>query len=218
MAGPRWNSLCSIRLQSKFGCLWSFGPQENTHQSSWVNTFNSIFQHSFSPITANSFIRLCTGFGWDFEGSNLGIIAENSSVLIIWNSKNLKIHKVETGLKEMLTFLAWGKSGVFLAIGTAKGNVLLYNQKAGRKVPILGKHSKKITCGAWSSDNLLALGSEDRTLSVSTFEGDMVHSANLRSEPSQIQFSEMKLDERSTAESTVKNYILLFSFKEFTYF
>ena len=118
----------------------------------------------------------------------------------------------------MLTFLAWGKSGVFLAIGTVKGNVLLYNQKAGRKVPILGKHSKKITCGAWSSDNLLALGSEDRTLSVSTFEGDMIHSANLRSEPSQIQFSEMKLDERSTAESTVKNYILLFSFKEFTYF
>ena len=153
-----------------------------------------------------SFVSICTGFGWDFEGSNLGIIAENSSDLTLWNSKNLKIQKVETGLKELLTFLAWGKSGVFLAIGTAKGNVLLYNQKAGRKVPILGKHSKKITCGAWSSDNLLALGSEDRTLSVSTFEGDKVHSASLRSEPSQIQFSEMKLDERSTAESTVLHY------------
>lgn len=156
-----------------------------------------------------NFFRICTGFGWDFEGSNLGAIAENSSVLTIWNSKNSKVLKVETGLKEQLTFLAWGKTGVFLAIGTMKGNVLLYNQKAGRKVPILGKHSKKITCGAWSSDNLLALGSEDRTLSVSTFEGDTVYSSNLRSEPSQIQFSEMKLDERSTAETTVQNEIQL---------
>ncbi len=99
--------------------------------------------------------------------------------------------------------MTWGKSGLFLAIGTTKGNVLLYNQRAGRKIPILGKHTKKIVSGAWSSDNLLALGSEDRTLSVSTLEGDTVHSASLRNEPSQIQFSEMKQDERSTAESTV---------------
>jgi WD repeat-containing protein 19 len=88
--------------------------------------------------------------------------------------------------------------------GTTKGNILLYNQRAGKKFPILGKHTKRIVAGCWSTDNLLALGSEDRTLSVSTLEGDTVHIANLRAEPSQIQFSEMKQDERSSAESTVK--------------
>lgn len=39
---------------------------------------------------------------------------------------------------------------------------------------MLGKHSKKITCGCWSAQNLLALGSDDSTLSISNHEGDTV--------------------------------------------
>ena len=149
------------------------------------------------------FNRSCTGFGWDCEGNFFAAINDNSSFLYLWNSNSLKTEKIETGLRDPLSFMAWGKSGLFLAIGTSKGNVLLYNQRAGRKIPVLGKHSKRIVSGAWSSDNLLALGSEDKTLSISTLEGDTVHSASLRNDPSQIQFSEMKEDERSTAESTV---------------
>lgn len=38
----------------------------------------------------------------------------------------------------------------------------------------LGKHSRKITCGCWSSQNLLALGSDDNTLSISNHEGDTI--------------------------------------------
>lgn len=37
-----------------------------------------------------------------------------------------------------------------------------------------GKHTKKITCGCWSSQNLLALGSDDNTLSISSHEGDTI--------------------------------------------
>jgi hypothetical protein len=43
-----------------------------------------------------------------------------------------------------------------------------------------------------SEANLLALGSEDRTLSISNVEGDTLRVATLRAEPSDIQFSEMK--------------------------
>lgn len=43
-----------------------------------------------------------------------------------------------------------------------------------RKMPILGKHTKKIICGAWSAQNLLALGSEDRTITVSNQDGDTI--------------------------------------------
>lgn len=39
---------------------------------------------------------------------------------------------------------------------------------------MLGKHTKKITCGCWSAQNLLALGSDDNTLSISNHEGDTI--------------------------------------------
>lgn len=73
-----------------------------------------------------------------------------------------------------------------------------------RRIPVLGKHTKRISCGAWSTENLLALGSEDKTLSISNTEGDTLRIISLRSEPSDIQFSEMKLDERLDGEHTVR--------------
>ena len=70
---------------------------------------------------------------------------------------------------------------------------------------MLGKHTKKITCGAWSLQNLLALGSEDKILSISNIEGDTIRQTTLRDYPADIQFSEMKGDERShMGENTVK--------------
>ena len=74
------------------------------------------------------------------------------------------------------------------------------------KVPILGKHTKKILCGEWSSQNLLALGSDDKTISISNAEGDTLRQTNVRSEPNDIQFSEMKSDQRSNVgENTVSD-------------
>jgi WD repeat-containing protein 19 len=70
----------------------------------------------------------------------------------------------------------------------------------------MGKHNKSITCGAWSEANLLALGSEDRTLSISNVEGDTLRVATLRAEPTDIQFSEMK-QVKKTYKVTLNNFI-----------
>ena len=73
-----------------------------------------------------------------------------------------------------------------------------------RKIPILGKHTKRITCGAWSKGGLLALGSDDKTISVSNADGDTIRQSSLRDTPSDVHFSEMKMDERSRiGEDTV---------------
>lgn len=37
-----------------------------------------------------------------------------------------------------------------------------------------GKHTKRITCGCWNTENLLALGGEDRVITVSNQEGDTI--------------------------------------------
>lgn len=72
-----------------------------------------------------------------------------------------------------------------------------------RRIPILGKHSKRITCGAWSRDNILALGSDDKTLSLSSEDGDSLRVVQLRDIPSDMCFAEIKTDERVPGENTV---------------
>ena len=90
-----------------------------------------------------------------------------------------------------------------VSVGLRVGH--MWSSHARRKVPILGKHTKRITCGAWSRENLLALGSDDRTLTVSRDNGDTVHQVSVRLDASDIQFSEMKSDEQTTAgENTVR--------------
>ena len=103
-----------------------------------------------------------------------------------------KIFPIFSGIRDPLNVLIWSKTGPNLAIGSYRGNLMLYNHRTSRKVPVVGKHNKAITCGAWSEANLLALGSEDRTLSISNIEGDTLRVATLRAEPSDVQFSEMK--------------------------
>lgn len=78
-----------------------------------------------------------------------------------------------------------------------------------RRVPVLGKHSKRISCGAWSSSDLLALGSDDKTLSINNADGDTLRVIQLRGDPAQVQFSEMKTDERLSGDNTVSNVLAI---------
>lgn len=79
----------------------------------------------------------------------------------------------------------------------------------------MGKHSKRITCGAWSRDNILALGSEDKTFSLSSEEGDSLRVIQLRDVPSDMCFAEIKTDERVPGENTVKYSIYSHLFVHF---
>ena len=75
---------------------------------------------------------------------------------------------------------------------------------------MLGKHTKKIKCGCWSKQNLLALAGDDHTLSVSNTDGDTIKQFSVQGEPSDVQFSEMKADERSSfGENTVSSTMIV---------
>lgn len=159
----------------------------------------------------------CVGMDWDKDGDILAVIAAKSSSIYLWDASVNKTSQIDSGMRDQMSLILWSKTSPLLAIGTVKGNLLIYNQQTSRKIPVLGKHTKKITCGCWSSQNLLALGSEDNTLTISNNEGDTVRQTTLRGEPAEIYFSVKKTDERSThGESTVsvsvdKKILILFN-------
>lgn len=64
-------------------------------------------------------------------------IIYQSSQLILWDANVEKKVTVDIGLRDILTFIVWAKTGPILAIGTAKGNVSIYNHNTSRYVMIL---------------------------------------------------------------------------------
>uniref|UniRef100_A0ABI7Z671 WD repeat domain 19 n=1 Tax=Felis catus TaxID=9685 RepID=A0ABI7Z671_FELCA len=146
----------------------------------------------------------CVAMDWDKDGDILAVIAEKSSCIYLWDANTNKTSQLDSGMRDQMSFLLWSKIGSFLAVGTVKGNLLIYNRQTSRKIPVLGKHTKRITCGCWNAENLLALGGEDKMITVSNQEGDTIRQTSVRSEPSDMQFSTMKTDDRmSAAESTI---------------
>jgi WD repeat-containing protein 19 len=129
---------------------------------------------------------------WDKDGEILAILQEGESIVPLWSSSTRRVMSLDTNLRDP-SFLAWSKSGPQLAIGTMKGNMLLYNKDKKQKIPIVGKHAKRITCGAWSAvGNRLVLGSDDKTLTISNSAGDTVIHTELKFTPLETKLSNSK--------------------------
>lgn len=105
---------------------------------------------------------LCAGFAWDIDGDILAIITQNTSHITIWDANQRKKQLVDTGLRDAPSCLLWSKKVQILAVATSRGNLALYNHQTSKRIPILGKHSKRIVCGAWSSENILGLSASHK--------------------------------------------------------
>jgi len=57
--------------------------------------------------------------------------------------------------KEKATFAKWSKTHPVLAIGTDKGGLTFYNKKNQKKIPTMGKHTKKVISGDWNKEGFL---------------------------------------------------------------
>lgn len=148
--------------------------------------------------------NVCCSLAWDIDGDVLAILTVNSSQIILWDSNTQRKQTLDSGLRDNLSCLIWSKRSPILAIGTARGNLTIYNHQTTKRIPIIGKHSKRITGGAWSTESILALGSDDKSFSLSNEEGDTLKAVSLRDNPSDMQFAEMKTDERLPGENTVR--------------
>ncbi|KAF7240504.1 hypothetical protein EG68_11135 [Paragonimus skrjabini miyazakii] len=145
---------------------------------------------------------------WDLDGDNLAIIDEKTSSVTLWDSLSFKISQINTGIKDHLSIICWSTASGRLAVGSEKGNLVIYNHKTSKKISLLGKHLRRISCAAWNKDNLLALASDDKVISVNSPEGDLLKQNSLRDLPSDLQFAEMKRPESFTGSENSVGQIL----------
>ncbi|XP_004681546.2 PREDICTED: WD repeat-containing protein 19 [Condylura cristata] len=150
----------------------------------------------------------CVAMDWDKDGDILAVIAEKSSCIYLWDANTNKTSQLDSGMRDQMSFLIWSKVGSLLAVGTVKGNLLIYNRQTSRKIPVLGKHTKRITCGCWNAENLLALGGEDKMVTVSNQEGDTIRQTSVRSEPSDLQFFMTKTEDRPSAADSIISVVI----------
>ncbi|CAG2108726.1 unnamed protein product [Medioppia subpectinata] len=162
-----------------------------------LDSFVNVYDRHGERVDQVNLPGYCNGVAWDSEGDLLGIITDRSPCVVLWDANTHQVQQVDTGVRDVLSLILWSKtSAPLLAVGTTKGNLLIYNHRTARKLPIYGKHTKKIVSGAWSDNNLLALVGEDRVLTVSNEVGDNVAINTLKGDGVAVQFSFMKLDDR----------------------
>lgn len=69
---------------------------------------------------------------WDKDGDMLAAICEKLPIIILWDSNRRKLSQIESSFKDPMTFLSWSKTASILAVGTAKGNLLIYNHSSSK--------------------------------------------------------------------------------------
>ncbi len=125
---------------------------------------------------------------WDCNGEVLAILSEGNVAIYMWETSYRRTRRLDTRMPN-LSFMAWSRKGSRLVVGNEHGNFLIYNHKTRKKTPGLGKHSHRITCGAWGKGNVLALGSEDGTITLSNEVGDTLDQAEVKCSPTEMHFS-----------------------------
>ncbi|XP_013141538.1 PREDICTED: WD repeat-containing protein 19 [Papilio polytes] len=183
--------------------LWQKGESRSLLATTGTDATVAIHDRSGQLVERIKLQGLCAAMQWDNDGDYLAVITPNSSTVLLWECHTNKRLNIETGLRESPSCLAWAFGEPLLAVGTQKGNLALYNHHTTKRIPIIGKHTKKITSAAWNRDSILILASEDKSLSINNSDGDTLRIITLRDVPNDLQFSEMKTDERVAGENTI---------------
>lgn len=150
----------------------------------------------------------CDSLQWDPVQDQLAILPAGNTCVLIWSPSSREVQRIDTEFKtQEFTCLAWSKNGAFLAMGTSKGNLLMYNCRERKKTPYVGKHTKKISFAAWNKDNLLATTGLDRTVSITDgFNGETVRTFTLSGDPYDICIADKKDDGYSKHEENTYSF------------
>ena len=138
-----------------------------------------------------------THLHWDPRGEKLCVLHREhgkqdacaADAATVYRPRQREALKLDNARREEFTHCAWDTGGGALALATGKGNVLLYDSRAGKMTSVLGKHTKRVTCGAWTNDGRLVLGGDDRAVTVSAEAGDTELQLETRGDAREVRFA-----------------------------
>lgn len=111
---------------------------------------------------------------WDMDSESVAIL-QRTYTIVVWTPGTKSVTEIDMpSPKDFASYIQWSATQPVLAIGTEKGSLVFFNKKNQRKIPCVGKHSKKVNTGAWNQEGLLISGAEDKILTVSNSTGDTV--------------------------------------------
>ena len=84
--------------------------------------------------------------------------------MLLWNVfQSSTPTEIEIDNKGKATFCKWSTTHPILAVVSDKGNLIFYTKKNQKKIPTMGKHSKRIISGDWNKEGLLSKGENEKS-------------------------------------------------------
>lgn len=144
----------------------------------------------------------CAQLQWDPTGEQLALLPAGNTHVFIWSAVSKEVQKIDSEFKtQEFSTLAWSRNGMYLAVATAKGNLMMYNARERKKIPLVGKHTKKIVAAVWNKDNLLAMAAQDKSVTLTDgVTGDTIKTFHLKDVPMDLCVSDKKEDGYSRRE------------------
>ncbi|CAD8104509.1 unnamed protein product [Paramecium primaurelia] len=144
---------------------------------------------------------------WDKDSEFICIVQDGLNYVNLWApfTNNPTLIQIELdNVKAKVSYARWSKSHGILAIGSDKGGVLFYTKKQAKKLPTMGKHSKKIISGDWNNEGYLITSGEDKFLTVSNYNAETIfESIPVKAEAKNVLWSISKTDSKEQIQRTV---------------
>ncbi|RMZ97287.1 WD repeat-containing 19 [Brachionus plicatilis] len=127
--------------------LISWQPKQGTYLAVvGSNRTLIIYDRNGQPAEKLPLLDTVANIQWDKDGDMLAAICEKLPIIILWDSNRRKLNQIESSFKDPMTFLTWSKTASILAVGTAKGNLLIYNHSSSKiKEKSLLKNDQNVT-------------------------------------------------------------------------
>lgn len=99
----------------------------------------------------------------DWSSSNV-LAVGLSSCVYLWSAYTSRVMKLcELGDNDVVTSVSWAQRGQYLAVGTKKGDVQLWDHTKCKKLRTMSGHSDRVGTMAWNG-HVLSTGGRDHTI------------------------------------------------------